>query len=230
MYPVVYTLFLPPKGSQNAPCFAWVQCMCLVAPRGCWPSHRDLATIPQIPCAASACGCTPAFAVHLFCCSSCCGAQGFRCACCAVTPSVPGIPAHLSHALPPSCLCCALHRLSSSLLDPSGAVEGKPSAQPGSQPPTNPKDAPAETGAPTEADARQPTDVFGERDVLRLEARLKWALDPDSPEAAAARAEAEAHPPEVYALAQQEAARFERSLGLVSGGGGRGCKRAWEAS
>ncbi|KAI7842827.1 hypothetical protein COHA_003573 [Chlorella ohadii] len=103
-------------------------------------------------------------------------------------------------------------KLSSSLLDPSGAVEGKPSAQPDS----NPKDTPAETGAPAEADAPQPTDVFGERDVLRLEARLKWALEPDSPEAAAARAEAEAHPPEVYALAQQEAARFERSLGLAS--------------
>lgn len=131
---------------------------------------------------------------------------------------------HATRVHPPRLLpaCLPACRLSSSLLDSSKPpdAQGKPwpaadkaagsvSSGAGTAP------APADAHAPT--DAALPIDSFGERDLRDLEARLKWVLEPGSPEAAAALAALEAQPLEVFSMVRQEMARFERSLGLVSG-------------
>lgn len=162
--------------------------------RSSWQPASASPSEPLTPCwerlcACLYCGCSPACAAALAL------AAGKR----------------ISTALPH----CAPCRLSSSLLDSSSPPGAEPSAQL-----TAPKPVADGSGAPTDApssdDAPLPADVFGERDIAELEARLKWVLQPGSPEAAAALAAAEAKPLEAYSHVQQEAARFERSLGLVS--------------
>ncbi|PRW60354.1 riboflavin kinase isoform B [Chlorella sorokiniana] len=109
-----------------------------------------------------------------------------------------------------------ISQLSSRLLDTSQPPAAKAAAQASGTSTAPPASIDASGEANGDTNAAQPTDAFGERDVQELEARLKWVLEPGSPEAAAAQAAAEARPLHAFSEVQQEAARFDRSLGLAA--------------